>query len=372
MPAVAGQGPDTWAAGEQSTDRDPATSRPTRLTRGGRARTDAPTPGPDALGVPGRIPGVVLARVCHSQAGLGVDSPDAPESDGQRPPGVSRQPTMKPPCGWKTSIRRAASLVAQGNLSKAMEMYAEALGLAPQHAETYRQRALTLLRLGDRVQAQTDYAQFLALDPQARTRVQEEIQLFSESGYAQVERNRHHPARRFAGGGRRGRTAAVVESKPFRPAEQSDMDYALARDAFVRGNYCDAYQWAQRADRIMPQARVHAIMAQALFAQGAYRGAAAEARAAATHGTGDRLADAPTASTIPRWSDTTGSFTRSRNYVRRNPSSADGRFLLGYEHSDSRAGRAGAGATGHRRRSRSLGFRLAEHARARRGGDRAR
>ena len=84
--------------------------------------------------------------------------------------------------------------------------------------------------------------------------------------------------------GCRARAGLGVESKPFRPSEQSDMDYSLARDSFVRGNYRDAYQWAQRADRIMPQARVHAIMAQTLFAQGAYRGAATEARAAASKG----------------------------------------------------------------------------------------
>ncbi len=83
-------------------------------------------------------------------------------------------------------LRDAAALRGQGNLTKAMELYNEALALAPQYAETYRQRAMTLLRLGDSVQAQIDYGRFLALDPQARARVRDEIQLFSQSGYARV------------------------------------------------------------------------------------------------------------------------------------------------------------------------------------------
>ena len=67
-----------------------------------------------------------------------------------------------------------------------MALYNEALALAPQYAETYRQRALTLLRLGDRVQAQVDYGRFLELDPQARGRTRDEIQLYAQSGYARV------------------------------------------------------------------------------------------------------------------------------------------------------------------------------------------
>ena len=80
----------------------------------------------------------------------------------------------------------AAALVAQGNLSKAMELYYEGLSVAPQYAEAYRQRALTLLRLDDRVQAQVDYGQYLKLDPHARNRVRQEIQLFEQSGYARL------------------------------------------------------------------------------------------------------------------------------------------------------------------------------------------
>jgi tetratricopeptide (TPR) repeat protein len=229
-------------------------------------------------------------------------------------------------------IRRAGLLVAQGNLSKAMELYDEALSLAPQYPETYRQRALTLLRLGDRVQAQADYASFLALDPQARTRVQQEIQLFGDSGYAQVEDTVVTPSAVSPGAvGGPPYVPVVVASKPYRPAELSAMEYSMARDALVRGNYHTAYQWAQRADQIMPQARIHAIMAQALFAQGAYRGAAAAAREAATMGP---LIDWPTLYGYYDYqrSRYNRQFHALEEYVRQNPSSADGRFLLGYEY----------------------------------------
>jgi tetratricopeptide (TPR) repeat protein len=221
-------------------------------------------------------------------------------------------------------IRRAGALVTQGNLSKAMELYGEALGLAPQYPETYRQRAPALLRLGDRVQAQTDYARFLALDPQARTRVQQEIELFGQSGYAQPGETVVVPPAVSPGAIGVPYAAVVVASKPYRPSEQSEMDYAMARDAFLRGNYRIAYQWAQRADQVMPQARIHAIMAQALFAQGAYRGAAASM---------GPLIDWPTLYgyydyQMARY---TAQFHALDEYVRQNPSSADGRFLLGYE-----------------------------------------
>ena len=69
-----------------------------------------------------------------------------------------------------------------------MELYNEALTLAPRYAEAYRQRALTLVRLGDRVQAQVDYNRFLALDPQAPSQVQGEITLFEQSGRGQLGR----------------------------------------------------------------------------------------------------------------------------------------------------------------------------------------
>ena len=120
-------------------------------------------------------------------------------------------------------MRRAASLVAQGNLSKAMELYNEALGLAPHYAEAYRQRALALLRLGDGVQAQVDYARFLALDPQAQTRLREEIQLFGQSGYAQVGETGIAPPA-VSPGAVVGPYVVAPPSRPFRPAEHANIE----------------------------------------------------------------------------------------------------------------------------------------------------
>ena len=165
-----------------------------------------------------------------------------------------------------------------------MESYNEALRIAPQYAEAYRQRALTLLRLGDRVRAQADYARFLELDPQSRARVHEEIQLFEGSGYARVGEAVGPPYGAVSLGAVAGPGVAVTAASQFLPARQADMDYTMAREAFLSGDYQGAFRWAQWADEAMPQARIHALKAQILFAQGAYRGAAAEARAAAAMG----------------------------------------------------------------------------------------
>ena len=204
-------------------------------------------------------------------------------------------PSISPPLAYPTTraepasrveelLGGAASLVAQGNLSKAMESYNEALRIAPHYAEAYRQRALTLLRLGDRVRAQADYARFLELDPQSRNRVHEEIQLFEESGYARVGEAVGPPYGAASLGAVAAPGVAVIAASQFQPAQQADMDYVMAREAFLSGNYQGAFRWAQWADEAMPQVRIHALKAQILFAQGAYRGAAAEARAAAAMG----------------------------------------------------------------------------------------
>ena len=229
-------------------------------------------------------------------------------------------------------IRDAASLRAQDNLSKAMELYNEALTLAPRYAEAYRQRALTLVRLGDRVQAQIDYGRFLELDPQAQPRVKDEIKLFAQSGYAKVGETEvalNRPALPVE----TGPIIAVPVQAPsgYNPAKQSDLKYSIARDDFQRGDYNGAFQWAQRANEAMPQARIHALMGQILFAQGFYSGAAGEARAA--------VAMAPSID----WTTLYGfydykmpqfiaQFRALEDYVRQNPSSSDARFLLGYEH----------------------------------------
>jgi tetratricopeptide (TPR) repeat protein len=232
-------------------------------------------------------------------------------------------------------IRDAASLRAQGNLSKAMELYNEALTLAPRFAETYRQRALTLLRLGDRVQAQIDYGRFLELDPQAQPRVKDEIQLFAQSGYARVgetevalSRPNIPPAPESLGP---PVVALVAPPAGYNPARQADLKYSIARDDFQHGDYNGAFQWALRANEAMPQARIHALMGQILFAQGFYSGAAGEARAA--------VAMAPSIdwTTLYGFYDYkmplfSAQFRALEDYVRQNPSSSDARFLLGYEH----------------------------------------
>jgi tetratricopeptide (TPR) repeat protein len=228
-------------------------------------------------------------------------------------------------------MQGAAAMVAQGNLSKAMELYDEALTVAPQYAEAYRQRAMTLLRLGDRVQAQIDYGEFLKLDPTARDRVRNEIQLFEQSGLARLgeaEAAAYGPAV-LAAPGDWPMTVALA-SRPNPPAMRSDSYFELARDAFQGRDYHNAYRWAQRADRAMPQARIHALMAQILFAQRAYRGAAAEARAAASMGP---LVDWTTLYgnydyRVPQYRV---QFQALQEFVRTHPSSADGRFLLGYQ-----------------------------------------
>ena len=225
----------------------------------------------------------------------------------------------------------AAALVAQGNLSKAMESYNEALRIAPQYAEAYRQRALTLLRLGDRVRAQVDYARFLALDPQSRNRVHEEVQLFETSGYTKVGETVGPPYGAASLGAVAAPGVIVGDPNQYLPTRQSDMDYTMAREAFLSGDYRSAFRWAQWADEAMPQARIHALKAQILLAEGAI--AAPRRRPGLQRpwdrwSTGRRSLD----TSISGRPSTAGSFMALEQYVRQNPSSADARFLLGYEH----------------------------------------
>jgi tetratricopeptide (TPR) repeat protein len=114
-------------------------------------------------------------------------------------------------------------------------------------------------------------------------------------------------------------------------AAHADRDYALARSAFSDGDYENAYLWAQYADSYLPQARIHALMAQIWFARGNYGTAASAARAAAAMGP---LIDS---TTLYSYYDFNVSryrkqFQALEDYVRENPSSAEARFLLGYEH----------------------------------------
>jgi tetratricopeptide (TPR) repeat protein len=228
--------------------------------------------------------------------------------------------------------RAGASLMAQGDFTRAMELYNEAAAIAPRYGEVYRQRALALVRIGDRVQAQKDYVRYLEFDPQARTRILNEISLYQGSGYAKVgEAEGVIGPGRSPGDTALPETAGLESGRSYRPAELADLDYSLARSAFQRGDYVTAYQWAQRANGVMPQARTHALMAQSLFARGFYSGAANEARTAAGMGP---LIDWTTLYGLYNYKmwEFGKQFKALEDYVRQNPSSADARFLLGYEH----------------------------------------
>ncbi|MFZ1932398.1 MAG: tetratricopeptide repeat protein [Thermoguttaceae bacterium] len=225
-------------------------------------------------------------------------------------------------------MRGAAALRAQGNFSKAMALYNEALTIAPQYAEGYRQRALTVLRLGDRVQAQVDYNHFLALDPQAAAQVREEVVLFEQSGRAplgEAEAASYSYGPPLAAGPFAPPLAVDLSSQRF-----AETRFSAAQDAFQSGDYDSALLWAANSNHDMPQARTRALMAQILFAQGDFRGAAAEARAAVAMGPvlDWRTLYSYYGYAMPRFSRQLDAL---EEFVRQNPSSADGHFLLGYE-----------------------------------------
>jgi tetratricopeptide (TPR) repeat protein len=225
-------------------------------------------------------------------------------------------------------MRGAAALRKQGNLPRAMAMYNEALSIAPLYAEAYRQRALTLVRLGDRVQAQVDYNRYLALDPQALTQVKEEVVLFEQSGRAQfgeAEAASYSYGPTFAVGGL-GAPLEVDASVRL----LAETRFSWAQDAFRNGDYDSALLWATNSNRDVPQARTRALLAQILFAQGDYRGAATEARAAVAMGP---VMDWRTLYSYYGYA--TPRFSRQlqnlEEFLRQNPSSADAHFVLGYQ-----------------------------------------
>ena len=119
---------------------------------------------------------------------------------------------------------------------------------------------------------------------------------------------------------------------PATPSSQqiADSRLSLAQDAFESRDYESALLWARNAYREMPQARTLPLMAQIFLAEGDVRDGAAEARAA--------VAMAPTVdwqTLFNNYSYVTPRFSRQlhalEEFVRLNPSSADGHFLLGYE-----------------------------------------
>jgi tetratricopeptide (TPR) repeat protein len=225
-------------------------------------------------------------------------------------------------------MRGAAALRTQGNFSKAMALYNEALKLAPKYAEGYRQRALTLVRLGNRVQAQVDYNRYLMLDPQAAGQIQEEIVLFEQSGRTHV--GEADAASYSYGAASSANSRGTPPTIKLSPQQRADDRFTLAKEAFRSGDYNSALLWAANSNREMPQARTRALMAQILFAQGDFRGAAAEARAAVAMGP---VMDWRTLYSFYGYA--TPRFSRQlsalEEFVRQNPSSADGHFLLGYQ-----------------------------------------
>ena len=100
-------------------------------------------------------------------------------------------------------------------------------------------------------------------------------------------------------------------------------------EAFHQGNYRERCGWAaMRQSTCLRNARVHELMSLALFTLKDYRGAAMEAHAAVALGP------------ISDWAQSYGyygnleAYTKPLDavvdYVRKNPTSAEGRFLLAY------------------------------------------
>lgn len=231
-------------------------------------------------------------------------------------------------------MRGAAALRTQGDFAKAMELYNEALRIAPRYAEGYRQRALTLVKLGNRVQAQVDYDRFLALDPRAPDQVRDEITLFQQSGQGRIGESE---AASYSYGAPIAADTVATNTLGGPPAvglssqRLAAMRFSWAQNAFQNKDYDNALDWAVNSNRDMPQARTRALMAQILFAKGEFVGAAAEARAAIAMGP---VMDWRTlynyyGYAMPRFSR---QFHDLEEFVRQNPSSAEGHFLLGYEH----------------------------------------
>ena len=118
---------------------------------------------------------------------------------------------------------------------------------------------------------------------------------------------------------------------PSAAQQLADAGFSSAQGAFQEGRYDAAIRWAANSDLEAPQSRTRALMAQILLAQGDFRGAAAKARAAVAMGpvVDWRSLYSHYDYEMPRFSR---QFRTLKEFVRQNPSSADGHFLLGYEH----------------------------------------
>jgi tetratricopeptide (TPR) repeat protein len=127
--------------------------------------------------------------------------------------------------------------------------------------------------------------------------------------------------------------AAAAEAAPAeapKPDAKLAEEYAAkARALFRQGAFRDALRQANHAAVESPEdPKVHELMSLALFALKDYRGAAIEAHAAVGLG---RPGDWPTISRYYGNADTyTKQFRDLEKFVRENPKSAEGHFLLGY------------------------------------------
>ena len=123
-----------------------------------------------------------------------------------------------------------------------------------------------------------------------------------------------------------GSTDVMVDA----PAQAGDF-YSQALASFRRGDFRDAVRLAGHASIDDPEnPAVHLLLSLTLFATGEYRGAAMEAHAVAALGK------------IPDWATVFGIYSNVDAYtvhlralekqVRENPSSAEARFLLGFQY----------------------------------------
>ncbi len=107
--------------------------------------------------------------------------------------------------------------------------------------------------------------------------------------------------------------------------------FADALTAFQQKDYRQAARMANHAMIEIPQdARVHELLSLALFAMGDYRGATMEAHAALTQGT---IGDWPRVYSYYQDQPTYAKqLSELEQYVKKNPTSLDARFVLGYHY----------------------------------------
>ncbi len=130
--------------------------------------------------------------------------------------------------------------------------------------------------------------------------------------------------------GRRGGTAAGGRRRNGRAGDAFDF-YGRAVAAFGQGEFRDATHLAAHAAVDDPRnQKVHLLLSLGLFATGEYRGAAIEAHAVASLG---KVPDWPTLYGLYNNVDAYTTHLRAlEKFVRDKPSSAEGRFLLGFQY----------------------------------------